>query len=116
MRRRSRSLSCPKPATPKPEAPKPDAALPKPAAVPKPQPDPTPDPVSIDGYTQIAFANRFDLRQQQENIYAQGYNVRIARINNGVQVNASAFPHLCGARLSNVHDLQPDGDFLLLKS
>ena len=54
-----------------------------------PTPDPTPDPTTIDGYTQIAFANRFDLRQQQENIYAQGYNVRIARINNGVQVNAS---------------------------
>ena len=54
-----------------------------------PTPNPTPDPQPLDSYVQTAFVNRLDIKQQQESIYAQGYNVRIAQINNGVQVNAS---------------------------
>ena len=54
-----------------------------------PAPSPTPDTQSVETYMQTAYNYRLDLKQQQENIYAQGYNVRIAQINNGVQVNAS---------------------------
>ena len=54
-----------------------------------PAPDPTPDTKPLETYVQTAYNYRLDLKQQQENIYAQGYNVRIAHINNGVQVNAS---------------------------
>jgi outer membrane protein len=54
-----------------------------------PPPNPTPDTQTVENYMQTAYNYRLDLKQQQENIYAQGYNVRIAHINNGVQVNAS---------------------------
>lgn len=64
-----------------------------------PAPDPTPDAVSLDSYVQTAYVNRLDLKQQQEAVNAQGYNVRIAHINNGVTVNAS---------ISEGYQLNPD--------
>ena len=38
---------------------------------------------------QTAYNNRLDIKQQQENVNAQGYNVRVAQINNGLTVEAS---------------------------
>ncbi len=64
-----------------------------------PTPDPTPDAVTLDSYVQTAYVNRLDLKQQQEAVNAQGYNVRIAHINNGVTVNAS---------ISEGYQLNPD--------
>ncbi|MCW3051355.1 MAG: outer membrane protein, partial [Chthonomonadales bacterium] len=53
-----------------------------------PTPSLTPDPVNLEAYVRQAYNNRLDTKQQQEAINAQGYNVRIARINAGVSVNA----------------------------
>ena len=64
-----------------------------------PAPNPTPDKVALDDYVQTAYINRLDLKQQQEIVNAQGYNVRIAHINNGVTVNAS---------ISEGYQLNPD--------
>ena len=55
---------------------------------PIPAPSTTPDPIPLDRYIQTAYANRLDVKQQQERVYSQGYNVRIARINAGVSVQA----------------------------
>lgn len=54
-----------------------------------PMPDLKPDSSSLDNYVQVAYKQRLDLKEQQESIYAQGYNVRLARIDNGIQVNAT---------------------------
>lgn len=54
-----------------------------------PTPNLNPDPQPLDAYVQTAYKNRLDLKQQQENVYAQGYNVRITNIESGVQVSAS---------------------------
>jgi outer membrane protein TolC len=51
-------------------------------------PPTTPDPIPLDRYIQTAYANRLDIKQQQERVYAQGYNVRLARINAGLSVEA----------------------------
>ena len=64
-----------------------------------PAPNPTPDAVPLDNYVQTAYTNRLDLKQQQEIVNAQGYNVRIAHINNGVTLNAS---------ISEGYQLNPD--------
>ncbi len=53
-----------------------------------PTPDAKPDAVGLEPYVRQAYANRLDAKQQQEQINAQGYNVRIAQINAGVSVNA----------------------------
>jgi len=53
-----------------------------------PTPNLTADPINLEAYVRQAYNNRLDTKQQQEAIYAQGYNVRIARINAGVSVNA----------------------------
>ncbi|CCW35275.1 outer membrane protein [Chthonomonas calidirosea] len=54
-----------------------------------PQPDPTPDPHSVDYYTQLAYQNRLDIKQQQAAIDAQTDLLRIARLQAGINVNAS---------------------------
>ena len=51
-----------------------------------PAPSPTPDPLTVDDYTRAAYANRLDVKQQQELVNAQGYNVRLAFINAGLTV------------------------------
>ena len=52
-------------------------------------PDITPDKNGLEKYIQAAYNNRLDLKQQQERVYASGYSVKSAIINNGVTVNAS---------------------------
>jgi outer membrane protein TolC len=37
---------------------------------------------------QAAYNNRLDVKQQQERVYAQGYSVRIAKINAGLSIEA----------------------------
>lgn len=54
-----------------------------------PAPDTKPDSTTLDQYVKTAFVNRLDVKQQQENVNAQGYNVRIAHINNGLTVQAN---------------------------
>jgi outer membrane protein len=51
--------------------------------------DPTPDPRTLEDYVKLAYQYRLDLKQQQEVINAQGYQLRIAHINAGVTVNAN---------------------------
>jgi outer membrane protein TolC len=53
------------------------------------EPSSTPDTTGIDPYVRLAFANRLDIKQQQENVYVQGYAVRIAKINSGLTVQAT---------------------------
>ena len=55
---------------------------------PIPSPNTAADPLPLNKYIQTAYLNRLDVKQQQERIYAQGYSVRIARINSGVSVQA----------------------------
>lgn len=52
-------------------------------------PEPTADPLKTEDYMKIAYDNRLDLRQQVERIYAQGYSVRQAIINNGLTLSAT---------------------------
>ncbi len=52
-------------------------------------PDTNPDKIGLEKYVQLAYSNRLDVKEQQERIYAQGYSVRLAKINNGVTVNAN---------------------------
>ena len=52
-------------------------------------PNVEPDAIGLEKYVLAAYANRLDLKQQQENVYASGYNVKTAVINNGVTLNAS---------------------------
>jgi outer membrane protein TolC len=56
---------------------------------PLPTPPPDPDPNASAYYVRLAFQNRFDIKQQQENVNAQGYNVKIAQINNGITLDAN---------------------------
>lgn len=53
-----------------------------------PTPDTAPDTIGLEPYVRLAYANRLDIKQQQELVNAQGYNVRVANINAGVSVNA----------------------------
>ncbi|HZO86801.1 MAG TPA: TolC family protein [Chthonomonadaceae bacterium] len=53
-----------------------------------PTPSTVPDTSGVDHYTQVAYANRLDLKAQQERINAQGYNVRLANIDNGLSATA----------------------------
>lgn len=53
-----------------------------------PTPDTKPDTVGLEPYVRQAYANRLDSKQQQEQINAQGYNVRLAQINAGLSVDA----------------------------
>jgi outer membrane protein len=52
-------------------------------------PNTTPDPVGLEHYVQTAYRNRLDIKQAQERIHAQGYSVRIAKINSGVTLDAN---------------------------
>ncbi len=54
-----------------------------------PAPNVEPDTIGLEKYVLAAYANRLDLKQQQENIYASGYNVKTAVINNGITLNSS---------------------------
>lgn len=54
-----------------------------------PQPNPTPDPNGLEKYVQLAYSNRLDIKQQQEIVYSQGYEVKLAKIQNGITVDAS---------------------------
>ena len=54
-----------------------------------PAPDATPDKLTVDDYARAAYANRLDIKQQQERVNAQGYNVRLAFINAGLTVAAT---------------------------
>ena len=58
----------------------PDAAV--------PTPDTKPDLVGLEPYVRLAYSNRLDVKQQQEQINAQGYNVRLAHINAGLTVDS----------------------------
>lgn len=53
-----------------------------------PVPDTRADPVSLEAYVRQAYLNRLDSKQQQEQVYAAGYNVRLAQINAGLSVDA----------------------------
>jgi outer membrane protein len=55
---------------------------------PIPAPSTTPDTIPLERYVQAAYANRLDVKRQQELVYSQGYAVRVARINAGVSVEA----------------------------
>ncbi len=53
-----------------------------------PTPNTTADTVGLEPYVRLAYSNRLDVKQQQEQINAQGYNVRIAKINAGLTVDS----------------------------
>ena len=53
-----------------------------------PTPDTTADTVGLEPYVRLAYLNRLDVKQQQEQINAQGYNVRLAHINAGLSVDS----------------------------
>jgi outer membrane protein len=53
-----------------------------------PTPSATPDPIGLEAYVRQAYLNRLDSKQQQEQINAQGYNVRLAQINASLNINA----------------------------
>jgi len=55
---------------------------------PIPAPETTPDPIPLDRYVKTAYVNRLDVKEQQERVYSQGYNVRVAKINSGLTVQA----------------------------
>ncbi len=42
---------------------------------------------NLDAFVRQAYQNRLDVRQQQENVNAEGYSVRLARINAGLSVS-----------------------------
>jgi outer membrane protein len=71
-------------------------------------PDPTPDSLTLDDYVSKGYASRSDVKQLEEQIKAQGENVRIARINNGLSVSADVTeglelqPHTGEARQFNL--------------
>lgn len=52
-------------------------------------PSTEPDKAGLEEYVKTAYASRLDIKEQQERVNAQGYSVRVANINNGVQVNAN---------------------------
>jgi TolC family type I secretion outer membrane protein len=54
-----------------------------------PAPASEPDVTPMQQYFQTAFDNRLDIRSQQEAVYAQGYQVRLAKINAGVTATAT---------------------------
>ena len=54
-----------------------------------PQPNPKPDPNALDQYIKLAYNNRLDVKQQQEVVYAQGYSLRLAKIQAGITVDAT---------------------------
>ena len=54
-----------------------------------PQPNPKADPNALDQYVKLAYNNRLDVKQQQEVVYAQGYALRLAKIQSGVTIDAS---------------------------
>jgi outer membrane protein len=55
-----------------------------------PAPSLTGDARGLETYVQEAYADRLDVRAQQETVYAAGYNVRTALLNAGVTVQATA--------------------------
>ncbi len=54
-----------------------------------PAPNPAPDTLTVDDYARAAYLNRLDVKQQQELVNAQGYNVKLAFINAGLTVSAT---------------------------
>lgn len=52
-------------------------------------PSPNGDTRGVDYYVKLAYSNRYDIKQQQELVYAQGYSVKTAILQNGLNVNAS---------------------------
>ena len=44
---------------------------------------------SLEEYVDLAFSNRLDVKQQQERINAQGYNVKLAQLDAGLSVSSS---------------------------
>lgn len=61
----------------------------KPADETVPPPPSEPDENSLEEYVDLAFSNRLDIKQQQEQINAQGYNVRLAHLNAGLSLSAN---------------------------
>ncbi len=55
---------------------------------PIPAPNTAPDTIPLEKYIQTAYNNRLDVKQQQERVFSQGYNVRLAKINAGLSVQA----------------------------
>ncbi|HZT43195.1 MAG TPA: TolC family protein [Chthonomonadaceae bacterium] len=49
----------------------------------------TSDTTPLETYVGRAYSDRLDVKEQLERVYAQGYSVRIAHINNGVTVDAT---------------------------
>ncbi len=47
------------------------------------------DTRTVDHYVKLAYSNRYDIKQQQELVYSQGYQVKTAILQNGLSVNAS---------------------------
>lgn len=56
---------------------------------PIPTPSTVGDPIPLERYIATAYANRLDVKEQQERVYAQGYNVRLAQIDAGLSVSAN---------------------------
>ncbi len=54
-----------------------------------PQPSPSADANALENYVKLAYMNRLDAKQQQESVYAQGYALKLARIQSGITVDAS---------------------------
>ncbi len=54
-----------------------------------PQPNPKADPNALEQYVKLAYNNRLDVKQQQEVVYAQGYALRLAKIQAGITVDAT---------------------------
>ncbi len=70
----------------------PELSLPAPAS--------RPDPNPLNIYLQLAYKNRLDIKQQQENVYAQGYALRLARIQAGITLNATITEGYAGEPVS----------------
>ena len=54
-----------------------------------PAPKSTADKTPLASYLEIAYSNRLDSRQQQENVNASGYAVKLAKIQSGFSLDAS---------------------------
>jgi outer membrane protein TolC len=49
----------------------------------------TADTRNVEDYVKAAYNNRYDIKQQQEQVYAQGYQVKTAILQNGLNFNAT---------------------------
>jgi outer membrane protein len=54
-----------------------------------PPPPTGPEENSLEEFVDLAFNNRLDIKQRQEDVNAQGYNVRLAHLNAGLSLSAN---------------------------